>query len=195
MTALVSTGQQRRRQLRQTLEPGDLVAIIDTREQLPLELSPMKTVTGTLQTGDYSIVGLEHLVAVERKSLEDLISCVGVSRERFDREVQRLLGYPTRAVVVEATWANLEAGNWRSKVTPQAAVGSVLGWIERGVPILMAGNHASSGRIVSRLLWIAARRRWRELAAFGGSIREAAIGARLQQPNEYQSGEDEISKG
>jgi hypothetical protein len=34
---------------------------------------------------------LEHVVAIERKSLGDLIGCIGVERERFDRVVQRLL--------------------------------------------------------------------------------------------------------
>lgn len=144
------------------LKPESVVAIIDSREQLPLDLSPLRTVSGTLATGDYSIVGLENVVAVERKSLPDLLGCVGQHRERFDREIQRLLGYPSRAVVVEATWADLERGDWRSQVTPAAAVGSVLGWISAGVPILLCGDHARAGRYVSRLLFTAARRRWRE---------------------------------
>ena len=144
------------------LRPEQVVAVIDTREQLPLNLSPLQTVAGTLATGDYSVVGLENVVAVERKSLGDLLGCVGQHRERFDREVQRLLAYPTKAIVVEATWADLEQGQWRSQVTPAAAVGSVLGWIAQGVPIIMAGDHARAGRYVSRLLFTAARRRWRE---------------------------------
>lgn len=144
------------------LKPQHLVAIIDRREQLPLDLSPLQTVAGTLATGDYSIVGLENVVAVERKSLSDLLGCVGQERERFDREVMRLLAYPCRCIVVEATWADLESGQWRSKVTPSAAMGSVLGWIAAGIPIVMAGDHARAGRYVSRLLYIAARRRWRE---------------------------------
>jgi len=43
-----------------TLKPEAVTAIIDTREQMPLDLSPLQTVTGTLDTGDYSIVG--HLI-------------------------------------------------------------------------------------------------------------------------------------
>ena len=144
------------------LKPEDLTAVIDTREQLPLDLSPLQTVAGTLATGDYSVQGLEHVVAIERKSLPDLLGCIGQHRERFDREVQRLLAYPVRAIVVEATWADLEAGQWRSQVTPAAAIGSVLGWIAAGVPIILAGDHERAGKYVSRLLFTAARRRWRE---------------------------------
>jgi DNA excision repair protein ERCC-4 len=144
------------------LRPEQVIAVVDTREQLPLDLAPLRTEAGTLATGDYSVRGLEHVVAIERKSLSDLLGCIGGERERFDREVQRMLAYPCRAIVVEATWGDLEAGGWRSHVTPAAAVGSCLGWIAAGVPIIMAGDHERAGRYVSRLLFTAARRRWRE---------------------------------
>ena len=144
------------------LKPESVVAIVDTREQLPLDLAPLRTETGTLATGDYSVKGLEHVVAVERKSLPDLLGCVGRDRERFDREVQRLLAYPTRCLVVESTWAELERGEWRGKVTPAAAIGSCLGWVAAGLPIIMATDHARAGRYTSRLLYTSARRRWRE---------------------------------
>ena len=147
------------------LKPEHVVAIIDTREQLPLDLSPLIVEAGTLATGDYSVRGLEHVIAIERKSLSDLLGCIGGERERFEREIQRLLGYPVRAVVIESTWGKLEAGQWRSQVKPTSAVGSVLGWIAAGVPIIMAGDHVRAGRYVSRLLFTAARRRWREARA------------------------------
>ena len=43
--------------MRSTIEPGDITVIIDSREQCPLELSPLQTTSGTLATGDYSVVG------------------------------------------------------------------------------------------------------------------------------------------
>ncbi|MHC4399222.1 MAG: ERCC4 domain-containing protein [Planctomycetota bacterium] len=145
-----------------TISPEQVIAVIDTREQVPLDLAPLQTESGMLTTGDYSIRGLEHVVAVERKSLPDLLSCVGVERARFDKEIKRLLAFPTRALVVEATWPDLERGEWRSKVTPQAAVGSALGWVAMGLPVIMAGDHERAGRYVARLLFLTARRRWRE---------------------------------
>lgn len=142
-----------------------LTAVIDTREQTPLNLSPLRIERGTLPTGDYSLRGLESVIAIERKSLPDLIGCVGRERERFDREVQRLIAYPVRCLVVESTWQDIEAGGWRGDVTTQAAIGSLLGWIASGLPIVMAGNHERAGRYVARMLFIAARRRWRETRA------------------------------
>ena len=51
------------------IRPENLTAIVDSREQLPLDLSPLRTIRGTLATGDYSVQGLENIVAIERKSL------------------------------------------------------------------------------------------------------------------------------
>ncbi len=152
------------------LRPDQVVAIIGTREQCPLDLAPLAVELGTLATGDYSVHGLVDVVAIERKSLADLLGCIGQDRERFDREVMRLLAYPVRALVVEATWSEIEAGEWRSKVTAAAAVGSLLGWIAQGLPVIMAGDHERAGRYVSRLLFTAARRRYRELRALAATI-------------------------
>lgn len=151
---------------RKTLDPADITAIIDTREQRPWDLSPLKTVEGTLPTGDYSVVGLEHDISIERKSLEDLLGCVGQHRERFDKEMHRLLSYPCRAVIVEASWPQIEAGEWRSKVHPSAVMGSCLGWIALGIPIVMAGNAERAGKYAGRLMYVAANRRWHQLQMF-----------------------------
>jgi DNA excision repair protein ERCC-4 len=151
-------------------KPEAITAIIDTREQRPLDLAPLQTITETLSTGDYSVRGLENVIAVERKGLSDLLSCIGTDRDRFEREVQRLMAYSVRALVVESTWAELEAGDWRSKVKPASVIGSLLGWSAMGLPIVMAGNHRKAGEYVSKLLYIAARRRWREAwALIGGT--------------------------
>lgn len=155
------------------LRAEQVVAIIDTREQLPLDLSPLQAVAGSLPTGDYSVCGLENIVAVERKGLGDLLACIGAERERFDREIMRLLAYPVRALIVESTWLDLEAGRWQSKVTPTAAIGSLLGWIAAGLPIVLAGDHERAGRYVGRLLYTAARRRWREARALVCGVMEA----------------------
>jgi len=154
------------------LKPESVVAIVDTREQDPWRLAPLQMIQGSLPTGDYTIRSMEHVVSIERKSLPDLLGCVGQSRERFDREVQRLLAFPTRALIVEASWQDLERGEWRSKVMPAAAIGSVLGWVAMGLPVILAGNHERAGRYASRLLFTAARRRWRELRGLAEEIQE-----------------------
>jgi hypothetical protein len=76
----------------------------------------------TLATGDYSLPGLEEVVAIERKTCADLIGSLLGSRrdscgeavanaERFRRELERMRSMPSgsfRAVVVEASVDDVE---------------------------------------------------------------------------------------
>ncbi len=158
---------------RKELRPEDLTVIVDSREQLPWDLSPMKSAVGTLPTGDYSVLGLEHMIAVERKSRDDFLGCVGVERERFEREMHRLRAYECRALVIECTWADLERGDWRSKVTPAAAMGSLIGWAAAGIPVIMLADRTAAAAWAARFLYIAARRRWRELLVFQDGLKIA----------------------
>ena len=145
------------------------VAVIDKREKNPLTLrytaqgEVLPSIAGSLYTGDYSIKGLENCVTIERKSLEDMLLCVGRERERFEKEIVRLRGFEVKAIVVESNWKTIEAGKYRSKVKPSSAIGSLMGWIASGIPILMADNHERAGIFVGRMLYIAASRRFREL--------------------------------
>jgi DNA excision repair protein ERCC-4 len=152
------------------LEPERITAVIDTREQIPLCLHPLKAVTQTLTTGDYSVLGLEEVISVERKSLPDLLHCVGRDRRRFEKEIQRLLAYPSRALVLETSWEQIEQGVWKSKVRPQAVVGSVIGWCSRGLPVILAGTHTKASQYTVHFLLLAARRRWREARSLAGAL-------------------------
>lgn len=132
--------------------------IIDTGEQRPWKFSNLPSERGTLDTGDYSVRGLEHLIAVERKGLPDLLGCVGGQRDRFRRELQRLKGFRFRCLVVEASYAALEAGGWRSKIQPAAVLGSLASWqSEYSLPVMLAGDHESAARFAERYLYQAAR--------------------------------------
>lgn len=120
--------------------------LIDSREQRPFSFTGKRfedviTETGTLATGDYSISGLADLVAVERKSLDDLAQCLGKERERFERELVRARGLDAFAVVVEASFEDLARGRYRSKLNPHSACQSVLSFSARlGIPFLFASS-------------------------------------------------------
>lgn len=161
---------------RKGLRVEDLTFIVDTREQHPLEFSfgdetkkeTPRVVRSTLTTGDYSISGLElSECVVERKSLDDLLGCVGNQRDRFEREIYRLLAFRARAVVVEASWENLRSGTvpgpmldrpWRSALTPRQVMGSVIGWQALGIPFFFHADRAVVANYVGNFLWIHAKR-------------------------------------
>ncbi len=133
------------------------MAIVDTREQLPLDLrwrdgQFLMTKRGTLKTADYSIEGLEDKIAIERKSLQDLIGCIGKGRERFERCLDRMRTFPVRCVVVEGTWTQIERRQYVGMVHPNAVIGSILGWITSGIPFLLVDSRDRASEYVARLL-------------------------------------------
>lgn len=124
--------------------------VIDTREQAPFGFQHEKyagTVieSGSLDTGDYSLAGLIDRVAVERKSLPDLVACLGRERERFERELQRAASLDAFTVVIEAAWADLTGGQYRSQLNPHSACQSVAAFMARhGISFMFAGSRAGA---------------------------------------------------
>jgi ERCC4 domain len=162
------------------LRPEDITALIDTREQRPWELGPLRTMRATLRTGDYSILGLSDPggIAIERKSLGDLLQCCGGARKRFSEELERLHCYSTRCVIVECSYQEFEQGGWllglgnvRSRVSAAAAMGSVLGWISAGIPFLFCPTAEMASTAAARMMFIAAKRRFKELGGFYESLK------------------------
>ncbi len=139
-------------------------AIIDTREQLPLDLRYrdgqfLLTKVETLKTGDYSVDGeardgrrLQDIIAIERKSLQDLVQCIGKHRERFEDCLERMRSFEVKAVVVEASWTMIERKQYVGLVHPNAVIGSILGWVASGVPFLLVDNRTRASEYVARLL-------------------------------------------
>jgi ERCC4-type nuclease len=107
--------------------------VVDSREQAPFPFEGYDTevIQGSLQSGDYSLCGLEPLVTVERKSLADLVMCLGRERQRFERELERLRSFEAAAVVIESPIEALVRGEYRSAMNPKAAYESVIAFMAR----------------------------------------------------------------
>ena len=121
----------------------------DTREQEPFLFLgyPVEIVEGTLNAGDYSIPGFTDRVAVERKSLSDLIGCLTTGRNRFTRELERLRGYESAVVVVEAGFYELAEGRYRSKLNPTSAVQTIISMMQAyRMPFFFAETRADAER-------------------------------------------------
>lgn len=134
--------------------PTMATVIIDTREQLPYSFPAGPVVVRALQVGDYSIEGLEGVFAIERKSLSDLIGVITFGRERFLREIERAASLKTFYLLIEANLADIEAGNYRSKATPESIIGSLLAWVARfpNFKPIFGGNRRSSERLAEKIL-------------------------------------------
>ena len=140
---------------RRKIEVAPFRIVIDTREQLPYRFDNLgvivPTLTAALHSGDYSILGFEDRIAIERKSLTDLYGSCTRGRDRFEREIQRLeeleeealcldlncgcQGFHSSfaAVVIEATWHEVENPMlldpaWENQTRPESILGTITAW-------------------------------------------------------------------
>lgn len=125
--------------------------VIDTREQAPYCFRD--SVRKGLATGDYSLLGCESEVAIERKSVDDAYSSVGQGRERFEREWQRLSKLRYGAVVVESSLSGFLVPPTRSGMRPRAVIQTYLGWsVKYRVPVFFTCTRRHSAATVQSLL-------------------------------------------
>jgi len=139
--------------------------IIDTREQAPFLFSEnVDTQRATLDAGDYSVAGLTATVAIERKSLDDLVGSITAGRERFMECCSRLGRLDFGCIIVEAALSDVIAGAYVSKTRPQSVVGSMLAiHVDYGIPTIWAGGRSAAANLTERLL----TRLWRNAVAAG----------------------------
>ena len=137
-----------------------ITLVIDSREQEPwsFDSSVVAVERRALPAGDYSVAGLEDRVAVERKSLDDLIATVIRGRKRFARELERLRTYDAACIVVEASLAELMAGGYRSGAHPASVLGAVMSIIvDVGIPVFFCSDRQFACRFTLDYLFRASR--------------------------------------
>lgn len=129
-----------------------ITIIVDTREQRPYSFD-VPAVVRKLDAGDYSIVGAEDRVVVERKSMEDFIGTVIRGRRRFHAELRKLITYDRACIVVEGSLRDLLEGRYPSGAHPNALLGSVLSIVvDFGVPVYFCSDRQCACRFVAGYL-------------------------------------------
>ena len=132
-----------------------ITIVIDTREQAPYEFDPTRfeVVRKALPAGDYSLVGSEERVAVERKSLADFVQTVIRSRTRFHAELRKLTGYQFACVVVEGSLRDVLEGKYASGAHPNAVFGAAVSiCVDWGVPVYFCGDRQAARRFAKDYL-------------------------------------------
>ncbi|MGC4016586.1 MAG: hypothetical protein QM755_19005 [Luteolibacter sp.] len=112
-------------------------------EHLPAE-------RGTLQSGDYSIAGLEHDFAIERKSIPDLLGSVTRQRDRFERELHRLRGFAFARLLIVGDPYQVQ----RTARCPRAVFSTLSAFEARyRIPVVWEPTPASAALLVERWAW------------------------------------------
>ncbi len=162
------------------------VVVIDTREQTPLPIARLPTIRAGLYSADYSVAGLESFFGIERKSIADLVACcAGSNRERFEHELHRLRGFRFRRLLVIGDRGEIERGEYRSRITPAAVLGTLAAFEVRfDCPVVFEPDPEAGARRVETWAWYAARE---HVQSVNNLFRGAT--ARNPQNNEVQDHE------
>jgi DNA excision repair protein ERCC-4 len=153
------------------LEVCPFVCAVDTREQSPWTFQGIvierrqlivKQDRRTLQTGDYSIVGHEGSLAIERKSATDLLGSITAGNARFRREHERMNSIVESGgfacVIVEGDLSRicdeLDDPNGGRQISSNTVLGVVATWPRRyRVPWFFAGDRRRAELLGFRILW------------------------------------------
>lgn len=152
------------------------IIAIDTREQHPFRFDGLDkriyTNRQTLRTGDYSIVGMERRICVERKSKMDLFGSVIQGRDRFERELRRMAKMERACVIVECTMDDVKAGIAESQVDPLNVVLTAISWAGRyRVPWFFMHDRREAEKATFDFLRFA----WRDFTTKKGDDRENPV--------------------
>ena len=146
-------------------QTSQYVVAVDTREQRPYRFPRFEV--KTLSTGDYSIVGLEDRVAIERKTKSDAYSSIGRGRARFNREFERLSQLSYAAVVVEASLTDFLQSPAFSCMNPRTALKSILSWsVKYRVTVFFACDRRHGNALTRQLL----EKCWRYIGQEAGTL-------------------------
>lgn len=135
--------------------------IVDTREQRPwaFPLDRFTTERRGLLSGDYSLAGLEDRVAVERKSLGDLVGTVIQNWLRFRSELNRLSGFDVAIVAVEGNVKDILDHNYESQANPESVLARVAEiTIDHGIPVVFWGDASTAEKMAARFLGLCWKR-------------------------------------
>jgi ERCC4-type nuclease len=148
--------------------PADkLNIVIDSREQAGWTFEPRQVLVHrkALSAGDYSLLGLEDRVAIERKSLGDLVDTVIRDWLRFKKELVRLSGFDVACIAVEADIGQVYRHEYLSEALPASVLGRVNSiFIDHAIPTFWWGDKRTAADMCHRLLLLTWRRLSNELS-------------------------------
>ena len=111
----------------------EFTIICDIKEKLPYSFENIKPkpkiITQHLVTGDYSILGMQHMIAIERKTLADCFGSVGKGRKRLEAEFQRMQSFDYAALILESSLSSIFTNPpSHSRMSSKAVFRTLISW-------------------------------------------------------------------
>jgi len=133
--------------------------IIDTREQKPLwtkNNAYTKIIRKKLDVGDYSLVGFENKIALERKSAGDLFCTLGAGHKRFKAELFKAHDLDYFAIIIEDSYTNILNKNFKNSFQSKMrgyVITSILFTIhlKYKVPVFFTNSRSESKKVIREI--------------------------------------------
>ena len=134
------------------------------------------TVRKRLSVGDYTLLGMEEEVIVERKTVPDLVKSIIQERNDFIKKCERLSTFKKSCLVVEGSLSNVKTPYEDSQAHPNAVLGSLLAAQERwNIPVYFLDNFILAEEFVASMLSKYHAYRWLEINGFQRCLIEGDI--------------------
>ena len=144
------------------MKHDDFTIIIDTREQQPWAFEHYAVANHKLDTGDYSIQGLEHLLCIERKkSVSEFANNITESRFKdvvirmsqlkysfllLEFDLEDVLIYPVGSTVPRRMWDKI-------KISPAFILKHILELqINHNIKVLFCGDSNNAQKMAEHIL-------------------------------------------
>jgi len=135
------------------------VAIVDTREQVPLSFRRFKGWFArikhrALPLGDYSVEGMENSCVVERKDLADLIHSFTTNRKVFVDRLRCMSNLPHALLIITAPLSEIKAEYPYRAANPNRITQSLIAVLAGlRVPFICTETHELGEEIVASYLY------------------------------------------
>jgi len=129
-----------------------------------------------LKTGDYSLVGFEDEITIERKTLADLVNSIITDRYDFIQKCERMSSFPKSCIVVEAPLSAVKSQYEWSHAQPNAVLGSLVAAQERwSIPVYFLDDSVLAEEFVASMLSKYHAYRWLETNGYDRCLIEGDI--------------------
>ena len=165
-----------------TMAPA-ITILVDTHEHLPYEFQGLVRIAGTIRqtlpAGDYAIAEAPEIFCVERRRVEEfntVFSNPSDNRPRFLRELEPLLAFPHRFLVIEGTIQFNKAGGRLGQYHRNGMMDFLDGLTARyGIKIIYSDNREEAEERVANLAALHYAYHFAEQLGFGRCLSEGDL--------------------
>ena len=169
------------RQNGETIRIPKPIVVIDSQEHMGYKFERFTnwfsgTIRKRMPVGDYTLQGMEEELALERKTLPDLVNSIIQDRKDFIGKCEKLSTFRKKCLVIEGSLSSIKTPYEDSQAHPNAVLGSLLAAQERWqIPVYFLNDFILAEEFVASMLSKYNAYRWLEQNGFQKCLIEGDI--------------------